>query len=184
MIESMKTASNHTRMVTLSEMVRFSDLAKLSVALVLTLFGIILWGMGPDPLAAEEPGSSNARMELERRANEIQNMNPRMAKEAIRSLNESEAIGVYDLMVSQAASKGVGPQVFYLAEHIQLLRATQASQKRLESLIWVLALTLILFSGYLTYVLIDQRRIYRKLLALKETRKSGSNEPREVYTGE
>ncbi|MEQ8350091.1 MAG: hypothetical protein RH862_01315 [Leptospiraceae bacterium] len=125
------------------------------------------------------------RVRLEARADELQSLDPRQAKEFIRGLPERDAIGIYDLLVSEASDRGIGPQVFYLAEHIQTLRATEAAQKRLESLIWVLGLTLLLFAGYLTYVLIDQRRIYRKMLALKEARNSHSSRVQsDVYTGE
>lgn len=141
-------------------------------------------------LGAESP--EGKREALERKASELLSMNPAMARQRIGEMNLQDALSVYDLLLRDAREKGVGPQVFYVVEQIQLLKATEASQKRLESLIWVLALTLLLFSVYLAYVLIDQRRIYNKMLALRKGSSGGPmpgnrdqrNPEPEVYRGE
>ena len=165
-------------------MIYFASVKKIAMNhkrlwLSIVTIGLLLAG----GLPADEPKNTSEREKFEAKADEIQMMNPRMAREAIRALDESTALSIYDIMVARAGEKGVGPQTFYLAEHIQLLRATEASQKRLESLIWVLGLTLLLFAGYLTYVLIDQRRIYGKLQALQNSSPVREAE-RTVYTGE
>lgn len=153
-----------------------------SAILAMAAIGFILFA---GATAAEVPDSREARKaELEQTAREIAEASPARAKERIRGMDLSTAMAVYDLLVRQAGEKGVEPQVFYAAEQIQLLKATEDSQKRLESLIWVIALTLVLFAGYLTYVLFDQRRIYRKLSAMDKKVPNAAVAEGEVYRGE
>ena len=100
---------------------------------------------------------------IERKATELESLNPAEARQLIQAMSLSEALSVYDVLLSRARAKGVGPQVFYVAEQIQMIKATEAAHRQLVSLYWVIALTLLLFAAYLTYVLVDQRRIYRKI---------------------
>lgn len=144
----------------------------------------LLFALAPE---ARAEGAEAKKESLEKQASELLSMNPAMARQRIGEMNLQDALSVYDLLLRDAREKGVGPQVFYVVEQIQLLKATEASQKRLESLIWVLVLTLVLFSAYLAYVLIDQRRIYNKMLTLREdkgTKTDHSHTESKVYRGE
>lgn len=159
---------------------------------IAVLGGLLIFGAG-HPAMAEAPSGapgerSERREELVRQAEDLMSMPATQAREKIKSMNLSQAMSIYDLMVQEAQKKGVGPQVFYAAEQIQLLKATADSQKRLESLIWVIVLTLVLFAGYLTYVLLDQRRLYRRMQELRSSPRTGADrtasEVSEIYRGE
>ncbi|MCB1138410.1 MAG: hypothetical protein KDK23_06610 [Leptospiraceae bacterium] len=152
------------------------------------MVGLLVCLIAMKPASAESPMEQpDKREELNRQANELRSMSAAEARERIKSMNLSQAMSIYDLLVQDAQQRGVGPQVFYAAEQIQLLKATADSQKRLESLIWVIVLTLILFSGYLTYVLVDQRRLYKRMEELRSSAArsgNGPSAPADVYRGE
>lgn len=56
----------------------------------------------------------------------------------------------------------------YLLSHLAQISANETGQKRLNNLLLVIVLTLVLFSCFLAFVLLDQRKIIRALNASME----------------
>lgn len=54
-------------------------------------------------------------------------------------------------------------KLYFLLSHLEEIQAVEKEQSRLESLIWVYGLAFALFSGFLFYVLLTQRKAIREL---------------------
>lgn len=74
-------------------------------------------------------------------------------------------------------------RVYLILRHLESLKATALSQKRLNNLLWVIAISLFLFSSFLFYIYLNQRSV------LKHLEKEGQKEkkeqvPKTIYRGE
>lgn len=54
-------------------------------------------------------------------------------------------------------------KLYFLISHLEEIQAVQKEQLRLNSLIWVYVLGFGIFSGFLTYLLINQRKTIREI---------------------
>lgn len=54
-------------------------------------------------------------------------------------------------------------KVYFLVSHLEEIQAVEKEQARLASLVWVYGLGFILFSVFLSYLLFEQRKIYRDI---------------------
>jgi hypothetical protein len=54
-------------------------------------------------------------------------------------------------------------KLYFLISHLEEIQAVEKEQARLESLIWVYVLGFALFSGFLFYITISQRKAIREL---------------------
>ena len=76
-------------------------------------------------------------------------------------------------------------RVYLILRHLEELRATALAQKRLNNLLWVIALCFSLFSSFLFYVYISQRRALREVEAITKKQKAARAVPASpVYRGE
>lgn len=79
-------------------------------------------------------------------------------------------------------------RLYIVLRHLESLRATELAQRRLNNLLLVLGLTLVLFTAFLVYVMLDQRRSIRTLQSLLQTdarnRSGAAADDTPVYRGE
>lgn len=120
------------------------------------------------------------------RARELLAMEGLAAKEAIKDLSEAEARELVTQVLYLAREKNPDiDRVYLLVQHLEAIRATELAQRRLNSLLWVLGLTLALFGVFLIYVLFDQRRTLREVRALIDADSAAPQSPAApVYRGE
>lgn len=53
-------------------------------------------------------------------------------------------------------------KVYFLLSHLEEIQAVEKEQARLKSLLWVYALGFLLFSGFLGYIILAQRKAIRE----------------------
>ncbi|MCR9143600.1 MAG: hypothetical protein NXI24_15235 [bacterium] len=115
------------------------------------------------------------------------NMPVEEANEAIKKFNakEAEILNTQLLALIRPRNPDVD-RVYGLIRHLESLRADAQAQNRLDTLLYVLALTLLLFTGFLIYVIIDQRRSLRELqkLLTPGSASTQDNSSQNVYRGE
>ncbi len=126
-----------------------------------------------------EPDLSAARALL--------NMSPADANEAIKKYNakEAEVLNTQLLSLLRPRNPDVD-RVYGLIRHLETLRADAQAQNRLNTLLYVLGLTLLLFTGFLIYVIMDQRNSLRALQKLLGTGagSKASDSSQDIYRGE
>lgn len=74
--------------------------------------------------------------------------------------------------------------LYLVLEHLSTLEATELAQKRLDNLLLVLGLTLALFTLFLIYVVMDQRKTLSKLHTIVAGIGVERGEKTEIYRGE
>ena len=141
--------------------------------------GLLVFFTGVDRLAAQQPDLRAAR--------DLLALPDREALEAVKKYNadEAEILTTQLLSLTRPANPDID-RVYTLVRHLETLRADAHAQNRLNPLLYVLALTLILFTAFLIYVIIDQRaslRALQKLLA-GAPEKSPDNSSHSVYQGD
>ena len=147
---------------------------KSSICMLLMLAASALWAQGPD--------LSEARALLA--------MPDREALEKIKTYNADEA----EILITQVLSltRPNNPnvdRVYHLVRHLEILRADAHAQNRLDTLLVVLGITFALFTVFLIFVLLDQRRSIQALQKLLGERQnfasnSAASDPNAVYRGE
>ena len=160
-------------------------------AVLVILFGGALF-MAPGSLVAQpapygETAKPAAGPDLSR-ARELLAMEGLAARAAIEQLSEQEAkeLVTQVLYVARPGNPDLD-RAFLLVQHLEAIRATALAQRRLNSLLWVVGLTLGLFTLFLIYVLFDQRRALRDMRAMMDSESGGSVDdipPNLVYRGE
>lgn len=135
-------------------------------------------------LSPFQPSAAEDRLEP---ARQFLKLEPVAAKKQIETMSPTEASG----LISQIRflKKQTHPDLdhlYYLLEHLQTLKATALAQKRLNNLLWVLGLTLALFSIFFIYIIWDQRGAIAKLEALSSSieEKTPTKKAPEIYRGE
>ena len=118
-------------------------------------------------------------------AKELLAMEPLQAKEKIESFTAEHARDLISQVrhIGREKYKDVD-HLYLLLEHLSTLQATELAQKRLNNLLLVLGLTLALFTMFLIYVIVDQRRTLQKLRTVAG--EAGAHQPDkpQVYRGE
>ncbi len=142
----------------------------------------------PDVLRAQPAAAPDAAGAVDlSRARRLLAMEGLAAKEEIQHLNEDEAREVLSQIMFLARPGNPDlDRVYLLARHLEEIQATALAQRRLDSLLWVVGLTLLLFVLFLTYVLFDQRRAMRELRELLAEARDQAPQARpvNVYRGE
>lgn len=118
-------------------------------------------------------------------------MPAREAAEEIKkfSAKEAEILNTQILALVRESNPDVD-RVYALVRHLESLRADAQAQNRLNTLLYVLGLTLVLFTAFLIFVIVDQRRSLigmQKLLAdttAKSELSGASDSSTGVYRGE
>jgi hypothetical protein len=135
---------------------------------------------------AQDGSPTTARPDLSA-ARALLQMPVNQANEAIKKYNakEAEILNTQLLSLLRPGNPDVD-RVYGLIRHLETLRADAQAQNRLNTLLYVLGLTLLLFSGFLIYVIVDQRR---SLIALQKLLASGAeskpdHSSQTVYRGE
>lgn len=109
------------------------------------------------------------------------------ANEAIKKYNakEAEILNTQLLALLRPRNPDVD-RVYGMIKHLETLRADAQAQNRLNTLLYVMGLTLILFTGFLTFVMIDQRRSMRALQKLlgPGAESGPDNSSHNVYRGD
>ncbi len=113
------------------------------------------------------------------------------AKEAIKQieqLSEQEAIELSSQIrfILQSQVPNIN-HIYYLLRHVESLRADRLANQRLHNLLWVIALTLMLFSSFLIYTIYNQYQSLKKIKALYADRRDQKGEElpgKEIYRGE
>ncbi|MBW7859442.1 MAG: hypothetical protein H3C43_14395 [Leptonema sp. (in: Bacteria)] len=99
------------------------------------------------------------------KADELMKLNFTEQKEAISAMPINEAIAIKDAAVRRLTKSNIEANtVFYLYDHLAALQANDLAEKRLERLMAVFIITLLLFGGYLIYLMISQNRAVRQLM--------------------
>ncbi len=121
----------------------------------LLLASILLFTL---PLAAQ------TREEAIAKARTFLALKPDEARAYIQTLSAPEARALSSQILQLSRAKN--PDMEKLApvlEHLANIAALETGQKRLNNLLLVIVLTLVLFSAFLAFTLLDQRRILRAL---------------------
>lgn len=82
----------------------------------------------------------------------------------IQNMSKQEA----DVLVTQIREEArkswaQSDNYFFLVEHLTTIKAIEEEQSRLKGLLWVYVLGLVLFSGFVLYVLFRQRKLISEL---------------------
>ena len=72
-------------------------------------------------------------------------------------------------------------RLYLLLKALENLEATKLAQKRLNNLLWVIGLSLLLFSSFLFYLWWDQKKCWQRL---EKAEKVKPSKPKEVYKGD
>ncbi len=152
-------------------------------AAVLLTLGLMASAMPAHAQTGDGPDLSVARGLLA--------MPARDAAEEIKkfSAKEAEILNTQILALVRKSNPDVD-RVYALVRHLESLRADAQSQNRLNTLLYVLGLTLVLFTAFLIFVIIDQRRSLiglQKLLAgaaAKSAESGAADSSTEIYRGE
>lgn len=76
-------------------------------------------------------------------------------------------------------------RLYIILRHLETLRATELAQRRLDNLLWVIAMSLLLFSSFLFYIYINQRRAFRDIQNIVKKQKDSSTALKpSLYRGE
>lgn len=123
------------------------------------------------------------------KVSELLKLNATEQKAKINAMPINEAIALKDAAVRRLTkSNPEANTVFYLYEHLAAMQANDLAEKRLERLMAVFVITLLLFSGYLVYLLVTQNRAIRQLKQMEGHLPVATNqartEPSTVYRGE
>ena len=111
---------------------------------------------------------------------------PQKAITAIKKMSVSEAV----VRISQIRHlvRKDNPdidRIYLILRHLEELRAADLAQKRLNNLLWVIALCFLLFSSFLFYIYIDQKRSLRDIESIsKKPKRKGTAPVPPVYHGE
>ena len=89
------------------------------------------------------------------------------AKKTMETMPKEEAKALASQIIQ--LSKTRNPEILklhYVLEHLASISANELGQTRLNNLLLVILLTVCLFSGFLIFVFLDQRRVIAQLLAV------------------
>lgn len=120
-----------------------------------------------------------------KRAKTFLAMDPVTLKAEVENLNAAEAAELISQIRFLVRDNNPDVDKIYpVLEHLASLKAAELEQKRLNNLLLVIAVVILLFSIYLTYILMDQRKslVRVQLLLSTETEKKGKK--KEVYRGD
>ncbi len=136
--------------------------------------------MFPGAIFAQTGGVPEALREARR----VMALQPEAAKKHIATLSPTEARNLLSQVRFIARKNNPDlDKVYYLVQHLETLKATDLAQRRLNNLLLVLGLTLLLFTAFLGYVILDQRRTMIRLKQMLGNRASESPAG-DVYRGE
>lgn len=119
---------------------------------------------------------------IEKKLEELKLLNPDKRKENIELLDyESTASILSYIRYKYIKDDPEMEIIFSLYDHLANLNAIKLSQKRLNRLLIVIIFTLVLFSSYLTYILINQNKIIKELKEYTHIKEE--NQTFEVFKG-
>ena len=123
---------------------------------------VSLAGMRPAwAVPAEDPPPDSRSLE---RAREFLTMDESRLPDALAKIDVHEARALIEQVRSVVREKNPDMDRFYIViRHLEAMRATELEERRARHLWLVLFITVGLFASYLTYVVLDQRRLLRKL---------------------
>ncbi len=97
-------------------------------------------------------------MELDKTLPLIETLTKEQTKELITSLRQ-EAKSSYPKI----------DHFYFLISHLEEVSAIEKEQARLKSLLWVFGLALVLFCGFLGFLLVRQRQAFRDIKEMTES---------------
>ena len=90
--------------------------------------------------------------------------NPAESQKLIEDLSEQEMIEISSQIRFLARKKTPDiDKLYFILQSLEQKKANQLAQERLNHLLSVIFLTLVLFLGFLGYVLLQQRKIFRNI---------------------
>jgi len=126
--------------------------------------------------------------QIEEQVNQMLSLDQTEQKEYVKRLSAADATAMLNAISRRATEKDAGlSPVFYLYEHLSQLKATDLAEKRLHRLMIVIIVTLILFVGYLSFLLWQQNRMIKMLLSANDQpNRPGPHTAKksEIYRGE
>jgi len=121
---------------------------------------------------------------LENKIEELKKLDPATRKEKIELLDYETSASILSYLRYKYIKENPRMEiVFSMYDHISNLNAIELSQKRLNRLLIVIVFILLLFSVYLTYILISQNKIIKELKEFKISNTKSSNKNFEVFKG-
>ncbi len=111
-------------------------------------------------------------------------LDPKAAREHAGRLSAVQAAALLSQVQLLARTRNPDiDRLSYLVRQLEEQRATEVAQRRLDNLLLVIGLSLVLFTGFLVYVLLQQRRDLARAAQLlaRHTPNAGSGP---VYRGE
>jgi hypothetical protein len=130
-------------------------LLKLLVFILLLTFHLPVFGTEPvEPLSAKE----FLNMELDKVLPLIEKLSKEETKELITSLRQEAKVSYPKI-----------DHFYFLISHLEEVSAVEKEQARLKSLLWVFGLALVLFSGFLGFLLLRLRKAVKDINQLTES---------------
>lgn len=119
---------------------------------------------------------------IEKKLEELKQLNPAQRKEKTELLDYETTASILSYIRYKYIKNDPEMEIiFSLYDHLANLNAIKLSQKRLNRLLFVIIFTLILFSSYLTYILINQNKIIKELKEYSHNQEE--NQSFEVFKG-
>ncbi len=134
------------------------------------------------PILAQNTDAREAALE---EARKVLAMDGDAAKDYIATLNAEEAKNLLSTVLNVTENRNPDiRRAAYVIEHLETLRADAQAQERLQALLAVLIITAGLFTAFLIFVLLDQRRTLKSLQRLLSAQTNGGSDGPSVYRGE
>lgn len=123
--------------------------------------------------------------ELELKLNELTKLSLQERKEKIELLDLETANSLLSYIRYKYIKDNVEMEIiFSLYDQLANIKAIDFAQKRLNRLLIVIIITLLLFSFYLTYILVSQNKIIKELNEYKNIDLKKTTTKKAIYTGE
>ncbi len=104
------------------------------------------------------------KMELEKKLNYILNLESLQRKEHLEQLSQNEIETLLSYVKYKYIQKDKNLEsIFQIYEILSEQKAIVLSHKRLNNLLWVIGITLLLFSSYTSYIFIQQNKILKQI---------------------
>ncbi|MFN3603226.1 MAG: hypothetical protein ACK4UJ_00805 [Leptonema sp. (in: bacteria)] len=121
----------------------------------LILFFFTLWGIYAESIN---------KAEIEKNLEGLLKMQGIERKEYLEKLNKEEIETLLSYIKHVYSQKDKDLEVvFQIYDVLANLKSIEISHKRLNRLLWVITITLLLFSSYVSYVLLQQNKILRHI---------------------
>lgn len=146
------------------------------------IFFVFLFSVSENLNAQIIPAQNIPKMEV---ASRLLKMTPEEAKKQIEKMSVKEtAVMITQIRFITRKHNRDMDRVYYLLKHLESIKANALAQKRLNNLLWVLAISVGLFSAFLIYIILDQKKAIGSLQKLLSGSEENVSRANTVYRGD